>query len=164
MRDTPTISGQKAALYIGKPNAVYASKNGRPYKGDNLTVAFTGNDTEAPIILDVNDYNDGNFTLVFPEDKTLVRQDDNLVLGVEAPVYDHYHGVDGTDTDPQTWQPWTQATDLSSITSGYYYLTANITHDGMVIIESGADVHICLNGQTMSQSVLYVGNNASVTI
>ena len=164
LRDTPTISGQKAALYIGKPNAVYASKNGRPYKGDNLTVAFTGNDTEAPIILDVNDYNDGNFTLVFPEDKTLVRQDDNLVLGVEAPVYDHYHGVDGTDTDPQTWQPWTQATDLSSITSGYYYLTANITHDGMVIIESGADVHICLNGQTMTQSVLYVGNNASVTI
>ena len=88
LRDTPTISGQKAALYIGKPNAVHASKNGRPYKGDNLTVAFTGNDTEAPIILDVNDYNDGNFTLVFPEDKTLVRQDDNLVLGektVEVP-------------------------------------------------------------------------------
>ena len=31
LRDTPTISGQKADLYIGKPNAVYASKNGRPY-------------------------------------------------------------------------------------------------------------------------------------
>ena len=88
LSDTPTISGQKAALNIGKPNAVYASKNGQPYRGDNLTVAFTGNDTEAPIILDVNDYNDGNFTLVFPEDKTLVRQDDNLVLGektVEVP-------------------------------------------------------------------------------
>ena len=91
--------------------------------------------------------------------------DGNLVLQVPDTEPEHKnHGANGTGTITETWQPWTQATDLSSITSGYYYLTANITHDGMVIIESGADVHICLNGQTMTQSVLYVGNNASVTI
>ena len=138
--------------------------NGAGYTGEALNVAFEKADAADGDIVIAGVTNPAKFNLTAPADKILVEQDGNLVLGVEAPAYDHYHGVDGTDTDPQTWQPWTQATDLSSITSGYYYLTANITHDGMVIIESGADVHICLNGQTMTQSVLYVGNNASVTI
>ena len=93
--------------------------------------------------------------------------DGNLVLQVPDTAPEHEnHGANGTGTitETETWQPWTQATDLSSITSGYYYLTANITHDRMVKIAKNADVHICLNGQTMTQSVLFVGNNASVTI
>lgn len=160
----PEISGTSADLYIKNANVLCASKETASYVGEDLTLSFGGSaDETAPIVLDVNAQNEAKFQLTAPEGKILVLDGNNLVLGDKTPDHQN-HGADGTETDPQTWQPWTQATDLSSITSGYYYLTANITHDDMVIIESGADVHICLNGQTMTQRVLYVGNNASVTI
>lgn len=160
----PEISGTSADLYIKNANVLRASKDDAPYAGKDLTLSFGGSADEiAPIVLAVNAQNEGKFQLTKPEGKILVSDGNNLVLGDKTPDHQN-HGADGTNTDPQTWQPWTQATDLSSITSGYYYLTANITHDGMVKIAKNAEVHICLNGHTMTQSVLYVGDNASVTI
>lgn len=158
----PTLS----TLHLSKPTTlIFASKDGSPYSGDEITVSLESGESEDAVIISGISGNADKFT--FADENFVLKEDgkDNLILKTPTTAPEHEnHGVDGTDTDPQTWQPWTQATDLSSITSGYYYLTANITHDGMVIIESGADVHICLNGQTMTQSVLYVGNNASVTI
>ena len=147
----PSITGKSAALSIAKPNTVYASENGQAYRGDNLTVEFTGNDTEAPIILDVNDNNAGEFTLVSPEDKTLVRQDNNLVLGVEAPVYDHTHGVDGTNGNPVGWTAWDGMSDLAA--NGYYYLADNVTLTETIQVRG--DVHLCLNGKTLASTADY---------
>ena len=147
----PSITGKSAALSIAKPNTVYASENGQAYSGNSLTVAFTGNDTEAPIILDVNDNNAGEFTLVSPEDKTLVRQDNNLVLGVEAPVYDHTHGVDGTNGEPVGWTAWDGMSDLAA--NGYYYLADNVTLTETIQVRG--DVHLCLNGKTLASTADY---------
>lgn len=160
----PEISGTSADLYIKNANVLRASKEDAPYAGKDLTLSFGGSaDETAPIVLDVNAQNEGKFQLTKPEGKILVSDGNNLVLGDKTPDHQN-HGADGTETDPQTWQSWTQETDLSSVASGYYYLTEDITYNGMVLIQNSADVHICLNGHTMTQSVLYVGDNASVTI
>lgn len=158
----PTLS----TLHLSKPTTlIFASKGGSPYSGGKVTVSLESGEKESAVIISGISNNANKFTYAGEDFELKEDGKGNLILQTPTTAPEHAnHGVDGTDTDPQTWQPWTQATDLSSITSGYYYLTANITHDGMVIIESGADVHICLNGQTMTQSVLYVGNNASVTI
>lgn len=147
LRDTPTISGQEAALNIGKPNAVYASKNGQPYIGDNLTVAFTGNDTEAPIILDVNN-NAGKFTLVFPTDKILKQVGNNLVLGTKDVGHqDHDANGEGELPIDAEWIEW----DGSAFTeAGYYYLNENITLDSSITIRE--DINLCLNGCTISRT------------
>lgn len=156
-----------STLYLASTkNEVFVSNDdGGFYSGDSVAVSLgSGASEDAIVIKGVKD-NADKFTYAGEDFELAEDGDGNLVLQVPDTAPEHKnHGANGTGTITETWQPWTQATDLSSITSGYYYLTANITHDGMVIIESGADVHICLNGQTMTQSVLYVGNNASVTI
>lgn len=147
LRDTPTISGQEAALNIGKPNAVYASKNGQPYIGDNLTVAFTGNDTEAPIILDVNN-NAGKFTLVFPTDKILKQVGNNLVLGTKDVGHqDHDANGEGELPNDAEWIEW----DGSAFTeAGYYYLDHDITLESSITIRE--NINLCLNGCTITYS------------
>ena len=93
----------------------------------------------------------------------VVKLDENGNLVFGEPASNPGHSHEGDD-DSVTWTELSADTTSWKLTDGYYYLADDITHNGMVTIKSGADVHICLNGQTMTQSVLYVGDNASVTI
>ena len=155
-----------STLYLASTeNEVFVSKNGEAYSGERIEISLGSDASKNAIVIQGVQGNADKFTYAGEDFELAADDEGNLILQTPTTAPEHKnHGANGTGTITETWQPWTQATDLSSITSGYYYLTANITHDGMVIIESGADVHICLNGQTMTQSVLYVGNNASVTI
>lgn len=95
---TPTISGQKADLYIEQPNAVAATKDTAVYGGDGLSVYFGGEDDEdEAIILDVTDDNKGNFTLTYPKDKVLEERGGDLYLADQTSTMD-----DLTVTIPET--------------------------------------------------------------
>lgn len=80
---TPTISGSGGDLYINTYSCpTYASDNGVYYTGSPLTVHYNGADTTNPIIRDANDAS--KFQLIYPKDKALVLQGNNLVLGTPS--------------------------------------------------------------------------------
>lgn len=155
-----------STLYLASTeNEVFVSKNGEAYSGERIEISLGSDASKNAIVIQGVQGNADKFTYAGEDFELAADDEGNLILQTPTTAPEHAnHGADGTNTDPQTWQPWTQATDLSSVTPGYYYLTENITHNGMVMIESGADVHICLNGHTISSSALNVGSNASVTI
>lgn len=85
LRDTPTISGKKADLYIEKPNAVYAGKE-TAYNGRALNIWYAGEaTTKDPIILNVAVDKADLFNLNYPADKTLEHRSDNLYLADKLP-------------------------------------------------------------------------------
>lgn len=146
----PKISGEKADLHISNPNRVYAKANTNniAYYGSLLDIYYAGvAETADPIILDVNDDNDGKFTLVYPKDKTLVRQGNNLVLGTED-VSHREHNADGTGNIPagNKWDVWDGTTQMD--TAGYYYLDENVTLTSTISVTK--DVHLCLNGHKIT--------------
>ena len=86
LRDTPTISGQKAALYIGKPNAVHARNETAAYNGDALDIYYAGSAaTVEPIILNVAADKADLFNLNHPTNKTLEHRSNNLYLADKNP-------------------------------------------------------------------------------
>ena len=153
--------GQEATLILtGAPEIdslrleVADKVNGAEYDGEVLDVAFVKDDAADGDIVIVGTTDLTKFNLTAPKGKILVEQDGNLVLGVEAPVYEHYHGVDGTDTDPQTWQVWNPQTTPTISQNGYYYLDENFEFiDQKITID--ADVYLCLNGKTLASTADY---------
>lgn len=99
------------------------------------------------MVYGVNNENEGKFTLVYPEDKYLIPSEGNLVFSSTPPADEHTHGVDGGEGDI-VWTKWDGTTPLN--TDGYYYLTGNA--EPTAAIEVTADVHLCLNGCTISRT------------
>lgn len=99
------------------------------------------------MVYGVNNENEGKFTLVYPEDKYLIPSEGNLVFSSTPPADEHTHGVDGGEGDI-VWTEWDGTTNLTE--SGYYYLAENA--EPTAAIEVTADVHLCLNGCTISRT------------
>ena len=147
--------GQEATLTLtGVPKIeslrleVAGKVNGAGYTGEALDVAFVKDDAADGDIVIAGATDPAKFNLTAPADKILVAQGGNLVLGVEAPAYDHYHGVDGTDDDPVGWTAWDGTTDLEN---GAYYLTDNVALARGITVSG--DAHLCLNGFTVTDAV-----------
>ena len=98
------------------------------------------------MVYGVNNENEGKFTLVYPEDKYLIPSEGNLVFSSTPPADEHTHGVDGGEGDI-VWTEWDGKTNLTE--AGYYYLAENA--EPTAAIEVTADVHLCLNGCTISR-------------
>lgn len=98
------------------------------------------------MVYGVNNENEGKFTLVYPEDKYLIPSEGNLVFSSTPPADEHTHGVDGGEGDI-VWTKWDGTTNLTE--AGYYYLAENA--EPTAAIEVTADVHLCLNGCTISR-------------
>lgn len=99
------------------------------------------------MVYGVNNENEGKFTLVYPEDKYLIPSEGNLVFSSTPPADEHTHGVDGGEGDI-VWTEWGGKTNLTE--AGYYYLAENA--EPTAAIEVTADVHLCLNGCTISRT------------
>lgn len=99
------------------------------------------------MVYGVNNENEGKFTLVYPEDKYLIPSEGNLVFSSTPPADEHTHGVDG-GTGDIVWTEWGGKTNLTE--AGYYYLAENA--EPTAAIEVTADVHLCLNGCTISRT------------
>lgn len=99
------------------------------------------------MVYGVNNENEGKFTLVYPEDKYLIPSEGNLVFSSTPPADEHTHGVDGGEGDI-VWTEWDGKTNLTE--AGYYYLAENA--EPTAAIEVTADVHLCLNGCTISRT------------
>ena len=152
---SPAITGKSNAADIcldRAANAPSANANGQAYTGAALRIRYDSNAAaDGDIIVKaVTTENAGKFTLVYPENKYLVQSGDNLILSStpsEPPTPDHTHDVAGGNSgEAQTWNAWDGTTPLD--TAGYYYLTKNVTLDA--VIEVTTDVHLCLNGNTIS--------------
>ena len=158
---TPTVDTIKLTHTSCSINATAASE---PYSGGSITIDYGNLDYRdgTAIVSGVTEENAESF-IVNPPEGMVVKLDENGNLVFGEPASNPGHSHEGDD-DSVTWTELSADTTSWKLTDGYYYLADDITHNGMVTIKSGADVHICLNGQTMTQSVLYVGDNASVTI
>lgn len=132
---------------IKVPFKIFATKDAQIYNGDQVTI-----DTDIPdiapetvIVHDVNDSNAGKFTFTGYE---LERVDNDLVVKDPDTPAGHTHDVaGGSSGQAVTWTEWDGTTPLD--TDGYYYLTGSVTPTAA--IEVTADVHLCLNGKTISR-------------
>ena len=127
---------------------MHAAANDTPYSGGEVRIDYKPTPTdETAVVYGVNNENEGKFTLVYPEDKYLIPSEGNLVLSSTPPADEHTHGVDGGEGDI-VWTEWDGTTNLTE--SGYYYLAENA--EPTAAIEVTADVHLCLNGCTISRT------------
>ena len=127
---------------------MHAAANDTPYSGGDVRIDYKPTPTdETAVVYGVNNENEGKFTLVYPEDKYLIPSEGNLVFSSTPPADEHTHGVDGGEGDI-VWTEWDGKTKLTE--AGYYYLAENA--EPTAAIEVTADVHLCLNGCTISRT------------
>ena len=127
---------------------MHAAANDTPYSGGDGRIDYKPTPTdETAVVYGVNNENEGKFTLVYPEDKYLIPSEGNLVFSSTPPADEHTHGVDGGEGDI-VWTEWDGKTNLTE--AGYYYLAENA--EPTAAIEVTADVHLCLNGCTISRT------------
>jgi hypothetical protein len=127
---------------------LHAAANDTPYSGGDVRIDYKPTPTdETAVVYGVNNENEGKFTLVYPEDKYLIPSEGNLVFSSTPPADEHTHGVDGGEGDI-VWTEWGGKTNLTE--AGYYYLAENA--EPTAAIEVTADVHLCLNGCTISRT------------
>lgn len=127
---------------------MHAAANDTPYSGGDVRIDYKPTPTdETAVVYGVNNENEGKFTLVYPEDKYLIPSEGNLVFSSTPPADEHTHGVDGGEGDI-VWTEWGGKTNLTE--AGYYYLAENA--EPTAAIEVTADVHLCLNGCTISRT------------
>ena len=127
---------------------MHAAANDTPYSGGDVRIDYIPTPTdETAVVYGVNNENEGKFTLVYPEDKYLIPSEGNLVFSSTPPADEHTHGVDGGEGDI-VWTEWDGKTNLTE--AGYYYLAENA--EPTAAIEVTADVHLCLNGCTISRT------------
>lgn len=127
---------------------MHAAANDTPYSGGDVRIDYKPTPTdETAVVYGVNNENEGKFTLVYPEDKYLIPSEGNLVFSSTPPADEHTHGVDGGEGDI-VWTEWDGKTNLTE--AGYYYLAENA--EPTAAIEVTADVHLCLNGCTISRT------------
>ena len=126
---------------------MHAAANDTPYSGGDVRIDYKPTPTdETAVVYGANNENEGKFTLVYPEDKYLIPSEGNLVFSSTPPADEHTHGVDGGEGDI-VWTEWDGKTNLTE--AGYYYLAENA--EPTAAIEVTADVHLCLNGCTISR-------------
>lgn len=166
-----------STLYLASTeNEVFVSNDdGGFYSGDSVAVSLgSGASEDAIVIKGVKD-NAGQFT--YAGENFVLKEDgkDNLILKTPTTAPGHYHTDDGSSV---TWTLWdgTVRDDGSEhyLDEGYYYLNSNldITTENERTIYIDGDVHLCLNGFTLSSSasrsytngVFTVGAGASLTI
>lgn len=151
---SPVITGKSNAADIcldRTANAPSAAANGQAYTGAALKIRYNSNAAADGdiIVKGVTTENEGKFTLVYPEGKYLVPSEGNLILSSTPPVTGHTHDVTGGSSGQAvTWTAWDGTTPLD--TDGYYYLTGSVTPTDAIKVT--ADVHLCLNGCTISYS------------
>lgn len=127
---------------------MHAAANDTPYSDGDVRIDYKPTPTdETAVVYGVNNENEGKFTLVYPEDKYLIPSEGNLVFSSTPPADEHTHGVDGGEGDI-VWTKWGGKTNLTE--AGYYYLAENA--EPTAAIEVTADVHLCLNGCTISRT------------
>ena len=139
------------SVYLNKnenvqiPNKVYAAKEGENYSGGNVTISTNEQNivSGTVIVHDVSDSNADKFTFTGYE---LEKVDNDLVVKDPDTPTGHKHAVDGS-AGTQTWTEWDGKTNLTA--AGYYYLAENA--EPTAAIEVTADVHLCLNGKTISR-------------
>ncbi len=140
------------SVYLNKnenvqiPNKVYAAKEGENYSGGNVTISTNEQNivSGTVIVHDVSDSNADKFTFTGYE---LEKVDNDLVVKDPDTPTGHKHAVDGS-AGTQTWTEWDGKTNLTA--AGYYYLAENA--EPTAAIEVTADVHLCLNGKTISRT------------
>ena len=156
-RGEPVITGEKSCLEINKTITADVTD----YTGEALTVYYGRSRVVDGAVVIQGTEEAAKFQLIYPADKALVASEGNLVLG--EPLPDHAHGVDGTAGD-QTWTAWDGSVSLD--TDGYYYLTKDVSATDRTGISVSADVHLCLNGFTISgtERAFTVSKDASLTI
>lgn len=140
------------SVYLNKnenvqiPNKVYAAKEGENYSGGNVTISTNEQNivSGTVIVHDVSDSNADKFTFTGYE---LEKVDNDLVVKDPDTPTGHKHAVDGS-AGTQTWTEWDGKTNLTA--AGYYYLAENA--EPTAAIEVTADVHLCLNGCTISRT------------
>lgn len=151
---SPVITGKSNAADIcldRTANAPSAAANGQAYTGAALKIRYNSNAAADGdiIVKGVTTENEGKFTLVYPEGKYLVPSEGNLILSSTPPVTGHTHDVAGGNSGQAvTWTEWDGTTPLD--TDGYYYLTGSVTPTDAIKVT--ADVHLCLNGCTISRT------------
>ena len=140
------------SVYLNKnenvqiPNKVYAAKEEENYSGGNVTISTNEQNivSGTVIVHDVSDSNADKFTFTGYE---LEKVDNDLVVKDPDTPTGHKHAVDGS-AGTQTWTEWDGKTNLTA--AGYYYLAENA--EPTAAIEVTADVHLCLNGKTISRT------------
>ena len=146
MGGNPEISGN--VVFVHESCKLHAAANDTPYSGGDVRIDYKPTPTdETAVVYGVNNENEGKFTLVYPEDKYLIPSEGNLVFSSTPPADEHTHGVDGGEGDI-VWTKWDGKTNLTE--AGYYYLAENA--EPTAAIEVTADVHLCLNGCTISRT------------
>ncbi len=146
MGGNPEISGN--VVFVHESCKLHAAANDTPYSGGDVRIDYKPTPTdETAVVYGVNNENEGKFTLVYPEDKYLIPSEGNLVFSSTPPADEHTHGVDGGEGDI-VWTKWGGKTNLTE--AGYYYLAENA--EPTAAIEVTADVHLCLNGCTISRT------------
>ena len=146
MGGNPEISGN--VVFVHESCKLHAAANDTPYSGGDVRIDYKPTPTdETAVVYGVNNENEGKFTLVYPEDKYLIPSEGNLVFSSTPPADEHTHGVDGGEGDI-VWTEWGGKTNLTE--AGYYYLAENA--EPTAAIEVTADVHLCLNGCTISRT------------
>ena len=148
----PTLS----TLHLSKPTTlIFASKDGSPYSGNEITVSLGSGEEENAVIISGISGNADKFTYAGEDFELAEDGNDNLILQTPTTAPKHAnHGVDGTDTDPQTWQVWNPQTTPTISQNGYYYLDENFEFiDQKITID--ADVYLCLNGKTLASTADY---------
>ena len=163
----PTVTSVELASV---ENQLFASENGQAYNGRVITVSLQDPPEAGETVIQGISGNAKRFTYAGEDFELAEDGNGNLILQTPTTAPEHEnHGQDGTGIITGTWQVWDQNTNVNGLTSGYYYLTENISlGNDIAYISRNADVHICLNGHSISSSsvsgTLIVGNGASVSI
>lgn len=162
----PTVTSVELASV---ENQLFASENGQAYNGSVITVSLQDPPEAGETVIQGISGNADKFTYAGEDFELAKDGNGNLILQTPttAPEYAN-HGVDGTDTDPQTWQAWNPTETPTISQSGYYYLDDDFELINQKITIN-ADVHLCLNGHVMSDNgknarFIIVNRDASLTI
>ena len=123
-----------------------------PSYGNNVTFEISGPyEISYPLIITATDA--GNGTLTAKVDGKTVA---TMSLSSSGELHSHCEcvgNVTGHSCTAQNWIPWGNATNNSLPTeSGYYYLVGDITIDSVSTIAAGTDIHLCLNGHTITST------------
>ncbi|MCD8371677.1 MAG: carbohydrate-binding domain-containing protein [Clostridia bacterium] len=87
-----------------------------------------------------------------------------LTLGVVSLCTDGSQTISASAETTSVNYEVDEASDLSSMASGYYQLTVGITASDNITVESGSTVTIDLNGQTLTLGSYNITNNGTLTI
>lgn len=144
----PTLS----TLHLSKPTTlIFASKDGSPYSGNEITVSLGSGEEENAVIISGISNNADRFT--YAGENFVLKEDgkDNLILKTPTTAPEHAnHGVNG-GSGSQPWTAWDGTSDLAA--DGHYYLADNVTLTETIQVRG--DVHLCLNGKTLASTADY---------